>query len=299
VIIAPDFKKTQPFYIKIEKYSYKGYFLYIIIISDYLCTIVLLKMLYLPYIIGIIYFALSVFLIKIYTGRDENISTAVSYLKIIGLVLFGIFVFKLAYPITNFTFLNVYFLTLFIINLFFISLSLFRPIDYIGLLLNPIVFISLLIFIIFDFSIIGSQVERELYIHIIFSLSSYGFLALAGMQAFILRYQINNIKNINHSSLLNSFPSIEEMGRIMYNLIFIGFILLTLSLLSGVPYISSNLGYEIEQKIIFSLVAWFTFLYLILKKSNYGINDIAAANMTIGGLIFLLLAYLGTKFLVS
>jgi len=146
---------------------------------------------------------------------------------------------------------------------------------------------------------VGSQVEKKLYIHIIFSLSSYGFLALAGMQAFILRYQINNIKNINHSSLLNSFPSIEEMGRIMYNLIFIGFILLTLSLLSGVPYISSNLGYEIEQKIIFSLVAWFTFLYLILKKSNYGINDIAAANMTIGGLIFLLLAYLGTKFLVS
>ncbi len=119
------------------------------------------------------------------------------------------------------------------------------------------------------------------------------------MQAFILRYQINNIKNIHHSSLINSLPAIEEMGEIMYYLIFIGFILLTLSLLSGVPYINENLNYEIEQKIIFSLVAWFTFLYLILKRSHYGINDIAASNMTIGGLIFLLLAYLGTKFLVS
>ena len=232
-------------------------------------------------------------------GRDEKISSTVSYLKIIGLAVFGAFVFELAFPFTNFTFLSVYFLTLFIINLFFISLSFFRPIDYIGLLLNPIIFVSLILYIVFDFSMVGSQVEKKLYIHIIFSLSSYGFLALAGMQAFILRYQINNIKNIHHSSLLNSFPSIEEMGQIMYNLIFIGFILLTLSLLSGVPYISGSLGYEIEQKIIFSLVAWFTFLYLILKKSHYGMNDIAAANMTIGGLIFLLLAYLGTKFLVS
>ena len=256
-------------------------------------------MLYLPHIIGLIYFVMSAYLIAIYTGRDCKIPASILYLKIIGLLTLGIFVFELAFPFTNFSFVSVYFLTLFIINLFFISLSLFRSIDYIGLLLNPIICISLMLFIIFDFPVVGTEVEQNLYIHIIFSLSSYGFLVLAGMQAFILRYQINNIKKIHHSSLLNSFPSIEEMGKIMYYLIFIGFSLLTLSLLSGFPYISEILGYEIEQKIIFSLVAWLTFLYLILKRSHYGINDIAAANMTIGGLSFLLLAYLGTKFLVS
>jgi len=256
-------------------------------------------MFYLPYIIGIIYFLMSVCLITIYSGRDCKIPNSIFYLKILGLLIFGIFVLELAYPFTKFSFVSVYFLTLFIINLFFITLSFFRSIDYIGLILNPIIFISLLLFIIFDFSVIESKVEQNLYIHIIFSLSSYGLLVLAGMQAFILRYQINNIKKIDHSCLLNSLPSIEEMGQIMYYLILAGFILLTMSLLSGLPYISENIGYEIEQKIIFSLVAWVTFLYLILKKSHYGINDIAAANMTIGGLAFLLLAYLGTKFLVS
>ncbi len=246
-----------------------------------------------------IYFILSACLVTIYMGRDCKMPSSLSYLKTFGLIMFGVFVFELASPFAVFSFITVYFLTLFVINLFFVSLSYFRPIDYIGLILNPIIFISLVLFIILDFSIVGSKVEQNLYIHIIFSLSSYGFLVLAGMQAFILRYQINHIKNAHHSSLLNSFPSIEEMGQIMYYLIFIGFILLTLSLLSGIPYISGNLGFENEQKIIFSLVAWVTFLYLILKKSHYGINDIAAANMTIGGLAFLLLAYLGTKFLVS
>ena len=43
----------------------------------------------------------------------------------------------------------------------------------------------------------------------------------------------------------------------------------------------------------------FEFLYLVIKKAYYGIKDIAAANMTIGGLIFLLLAYLGTKLLIN
>jgi ABC-type uncharacterized transport system permease subunit len=167
------------------------------------------------------------------------------------------------------------------------------------LILNPVVFISLALFLIFGFSSSGTAVEKSLYIHIIFSLSSYGFLVLAGMQALILRYQINSVKNIYNSPLLNSFPSIEEMGNIMHRLIVSGFIILTLSLLSGLPYLSNNFDIEIEQKIIFSVVAWITFLYLIFKKSYYGIKDIAAANMTIGGLVFLLLSYLGTKLLVS
>jgi len=85
----------------------------------------------------------------------------------------------------------------------------------------------------------------------------------------------------------------------MYGLIVSGFIILTLSLLSGLPYLANNFGVEIEQKIIFSMVAWVTFMYLIFKKSYYGIKDITAANMTIGGLVFLLLSYLGTKLLVS
>ena len=106
------------------------------------------------------------------------------------------------------------------------------------------------------------------------------------MQAFILKYQINSAKNIHNTSILNSFPSIEEMGSIMYQLIIVGFILLTLSLLSGLPYISGLVDIDIEQKILFSIIAWLTFLYLIFKKSYYGIKDIAAANMTIGGLIF-------------
>ena len=256
-------------------------------------------MAYLPYIIGIIYFAMSGCLLNLYMGRDCKIPLSITYLRIIGLFLFGLFVFDLAYPFMIFNFVSASFITLFIINLFYIILNYYRPIDYIGLILNPVVFISLALFLTFGFSSSGTAVEKSLYIHIIFSLSSYGFLVLAGMQALILRYQINSVKNIYYSPLLNSFPSIEEKGNIMHRLIISGFIILTLSLLSGLPYLSNNLNVELEQKIIFSVVAWITFLYLIFKKLYYGIKDIAAANMTIGGLVFLLLSYLGTKLLVS
>jgi len=256
-------------------------------------------MAYLPYIIGIIYFAMSACLMSLYMGRDCKIPLSITYLRTIGLFLFGLFVFNLAYPFVIFNFVSASFITLFVINLFYIVLNYYRAIDYIGLILNPVVFISLILYLIFGSSSSGTAVEKSLYIHIIFSLSSYGFLVLAGMQALILRYQISSVKNIHNSPLLNSFPSIEEMGKIMHRLIIAGFVILTLSLLSGIPYLSNNLDIEIEQKIIFSMVAWATFMYLIFKKSYYGIKDIAAANMTIGGLVFLLLSYLGTKLLVS
>ena len=256
-------------------------------------------MAYLPHIIGVIYFAMSACLMNLYMGRDCKIPLSITYLRIIGLFLFGVFVFDIAYPFMTFNFVSASFITLFVINLFYIVLNYYRPIDYIGLILNPVVFIALLLYLIFDFSPSGTVVEKSLFIHIVFSLASYGFLVLAGMQALILRYQIKSVKNIHNSPLLNAFPSIEEMGGIMHRLIISGFIILTLSLLSGVPYLSNNLDIETEQKIIFSVIAWLTFMYLIFKKSYYGIKDIAAANMTIGGLIFLLLSYLGTKLLVS
>ena len=256
-------------------------------------------MTYLPHIIGIIYFAMSACLLNLYMGRDCKIPLSISYLRVIGLFLFGIFVFNIAYPFNIFSFVSALFITLFIINIFYIILNYYRSIDYIGLILNPIIFISLLFYLTLSFSSSGTEVEKNLYIHIIFSLASYGFLVLAGMQAFILKYQINSVKNIQNSPILNSFPSIEEMGSIMYKLIIVGFILLTLSLLSGLPYISNRVDIDIEQKILFSIIAWLTFLYLVIKKAYYGIKDIAAANMTIGGLIFLLLAYLGTKLLIN
>ncbi len=256
-------------------------------------------MLYLPYIIGIVYLAMSICLFNLYVGRDCKIPISITYLRIIGLFMFGLFVFNIAYPFNIFSFVSSLFITLFVINLFFLVLNFYQPVDYIGLILNPIIFLALLAFIFFDLPQAGTMVEKNLYIHIMFSLSSYGLLFLAGTQAIILKYQINSIKNIHHSTLLNSFPSIEQMGEIMHRLIISGFIILTLSLLSGIPYTTTDIGYDIKQKIIFSLIAWITYLYILFKKSYFGINDVTAANMTIGGLLFLLFAYLGTKLLIG
>jgi hypothetical protein len=118
-------------------------------------------MAYLPYIIGIIYFAMSACLLNLYMGRDCKIPLSITYLRIIGLFLFGLFVYDLAYPFMVFSFVSASFITLFVINLFYIVLNYYRPIDHIGLILNPIVFISLVLFLMFDFSSAGTVGEQS------------------------------------------------------------------------------------------------------------------------------------------
>jgi len=81
----------------------------------------------------------------------------------------------------------------------------------------------------------------------------------------------------------------------MFELIILGFIFLTISLLSGAPFIKSELNTGLHQKIIFSLIAWITYLYLIYNRFSVGIRGKKANNLALSGMVFLFIAYLGTK----
>ena len=83
----------------------------------------------------------------------------------------------------------------------------------------------------------------------------------------------------------------------MFDLIVIGFILLTISLLTGAPFVSSNADKILLQKITFSVIAWVAYFYLIYQRFSSNVIGKKANNLAIGGMIFLLFAYLGTKVL--
>ena len=49
------------------------------------------------------------------------------------------------------------------------------------------------------------------------------------------------------------------------------------------------------EKILFSVIAWITYSYLIYKRFSKGVRGRKATNLTLSGMFFLLIAYLGTK----
>ena len=81
----------------------------------------------------------------------------------------------------------------------------------------------------------------------------------------------------------------------MFDLIIFGFILLTLSLLSGAPFVTMGEHRGMLEKILFSIIAWMTYSYLIYSRFSRSVRGRKATNLTLSGMSFLLIAYLGTK----
>tara|TARA_B100000029_G_C17597890_1_gene964800 strand:- start:3170 stop:3904 length:735 start_codon:yes stop_codon:yes gene_type:complete len=221
-------------------------------------------------------------------------------LLFLNLISFVFYFYDTIYPVygMGFNFMQSLLVTLLIINLFFVFFIIQKEIHHLGLILFPLTSATLIMSQFMDnISVNQEYITDGLQLHILTSFSSYGFLGLAAIQALLLNYQEKQLKNVKHSQFIASLPSIEVMEKIMFDLIILGFILLTISLLSGAPFVIQDNSIHIIQKILFSLIAWITFAYLLYKRFSYGVRGKKAVHITLSGIIFLLIAYLGTKFL--
>tara|TARA_B100001778_G_C18310098_1_gene503897 strand:- start:130 stop:597 length:468 start_codon:yes stop_codon:yes gene_type:complete len=141
----------------------------------------------------------------------------------------------------------------------------------------------------------AGNIDNDLKIHVIVSITSYGFLGLAAIQAILLRYQENKLKYVQNTPFLTILPPIEKMEKVMFELIIFGFILLTLSLISGAPFVIMEKYVGLAEKILFSVIAWITYSYLIFSRFSKGYRGKKATSLTLSGMAFLFISYLGTK----
>ena len=188
-------------------------------------------------------------------------------------------------------------LTFLILNFLLLFLMFVKPVHHLALVLLPLSAIVVFLTLIFNFKDSTDALNYDLFLHILVSLVSYGLLGLAAIQALLLKFQEQKLKDLDNSSLSNLLPSMDVMEKIMFDLIVIGFVLLTVSLLTGAPFVSSEADKMLLQKITFSVVAWLTYFYLIYQRFSSNVIGKKANNLAISGIVFLFFAYLGTKVL--
>ena len=247
----------------------------------------------------IIGYTLSTLSIR-YVLIDEEYSfykkTSFDVIFFLSLLLFSTYAYSLINDVyQKFNFITSLEITFLIVNYLFFLFMFSKPIKHLGLVLLPLTAIAILVSMIYhDNSNLG-LIDPDLRIHIIVSIASYGFLGLGAIQAILLRYQEKKLKDVSGSLFLTILPSIEKMENVMFDLIIFGFILLTLSLLSGAPFVTMNEHPGLLEKILFSIIAWMTYSYLIYSRFSKGVRCRKATNLTLSGMSFLLIAYLGTK----
>lgn len=137
--------------------------------------------------------------------------------------------------------------------------------------------------------------------HLAAAMLAYSLFTIATLHA-VLISQVE--KRLHHATLprvLQSLPPLLTMETLLFRMIAIGFLLLTLTLASGVMFSEEIFGkaWQFNHKVLFGFVSWGVFAALLWGHYFYGWRGRTAVRWTVSGFVFLLLAYLGTKFVLE
>ncbi len=135
----------------------------------------------------------------------------------------------------------------------------------------------------------------QLDLHISLSMLAYAILSVASLYAISLYVHIVRIKNTTFTADNTGLMSLIDEEKKLFYLIFLGWLILSTSLLSGVVFIENFVDQHLGHKIVFSLLAWLVFGLIIIGRLIKGWRGEKLILLTIIGMTLLATGYLGSK----
>lgn len=199
----------------------------------------------------------------------------------------------------NLNWANVLSLVCWFIACLTLIVSLKKPLENLMILILPVTASTVPLVYLFstpEFYRTGSH-PGQLF-HILCSIVSVGILGLAGFQALMLHMQNQALRNKPSSAILRLLPPIETMEKLLFQIIFLGFLCLSLALVSALLFASDPYARSHLHKIGLSFIAWAFFAILLYKHYRAGWRGKTAIRWTLGGVIALLVAYFSSKLIL-
>lgn len=145
-----------------------------------------------------------------------------------------------------------------------------------------------------------------LRVHLLMAISAYSLLTIAALHALLMA----SVDRQLHAALgpserssrwLAQMPPLLAMERMLFRLISAGFVLLTLTLISGVFFSEALFGRALrfDHKTVFTIASWFVFAGLLAGRFVFGWRGRKALRWTLAGFLMLLLAYIGSRFVLE
>jgi ABC-type uncharacterized transport system permease subunit len=135
--------------------------------------------------------------------------------------------------------------------------------------------------------------------HILLSILAYSVMTLAAFQAAVLAVQNHELKARHIRGLLNVLPPLQTMERLLFEILWVGMFLLTLSIASGSVFLDDIFAQHLAHKTFFAIVAWCIFAMLLWGRHQLGWRGQIAIRWTLGGFTVLMLAYFGSRFVLE
>ncbi|NOQ79838.1 MAG: cytochrome C biogenesis protein [Gammaproteobacteria bacterium] len=199
----------------------------------------------------------------------------------------------------NPSFVNSFSLVAWLVVLLYLIAQLRKPVETLGIFIFPTASIAVFSQLFWPSDIALSNQSFELQVHILLSLLAYGLLAIAAGQAILLLVQTHYLKSKKPGGFIRSLPALQSMERLLFQMIKVGFILLTLALLSGFIFLDNIFAQHLVHKTVLSMVAWLLFAILLWGRWHFGWRGKKAIHFTFSGFVFLMLSYFGSKIVLE
>ena len=200
----------------------------------------------------------------------------------------------------NLTFLNVFSLITWLVALLVAIAAMCKPVENLLIIIFPISILSIGLVIIFPGNyVINTGATPKLLIHILISLLALSVLCIAALQAILLAVQENQLRRNKHCPLIKKFPPLETMELLLFQMIRIGLALLSVVLATSVWFFSQAFAPPLLQKTLLVGIAWIIFAMLLFGRYFFGWRGRVAIYWTLGGVMLLIFAYFGSRFLVE
>jgi len=138
-------------------------------------------------------------------------------------------------------------------------------------------------------------------LHLVIALLAYSLFTIASLQALMMAALERRLRRGNLPAYLRTLPPLLTMERMLFRIIAAGFLLLTLTLGSGMMFSEELFGRPLQftHKVVFGIAAWCIFAALLAGRQIAGWRGRTALSWTLAGFFALVLAYIGSKFVIE
>jgi len=176
-----------------------------------------------------------------------------------------------------------------------IGMSLYQPVVSITLGAFPLAALGILLslFVPAPYAPL-TTLSRGAESHILLSILAYSVLMIAAAQAILLAIQDRQLRQ-HKRGLLNILPPLQTMERMLFDLIAVGFVLLSLAIITGFLTVNDFFAQHLVHITVLTLAAWLVFAVLLGGRHWLGWRGTTAIRFTLWGFGLLLLGFYGSK----
>jgi len=219
-----------------------------------------------------------------------------------GVVLHGIHLYQgiLTEGGVNLSFFGASSLIAWTILLLMMISALTKPVENLAITIMPIAALAIILEMHFPTStLLSATANLSLKFHVLVSLLAYSVLTMALVQSILAAIQDHYLRNRHPGGFIRALPPLQTMEALLFEMITLGFVLLTIALLSGFIFMDNMLAQHLVHKTLLSITAWLVFGTLLWGRHKFGWRGQKTLIWTLAGFVVLMLAYFGSKFVLE